>query len=59
MPLNKDVDLDALASITHGFVGADLSSLAKEAAMVLLRRVLPDLELKDGRLIYKYSFHPD
>jgi transitional endoplasmic reticulum ATPase len=44
MPLAKDVSLKELAAITHGFVGADLSSLAKEAAMIVLRRVLPDLK---------------
>jgi CDC48 subfamily AAA family ATPase len=38
-------DLSEVAEITHGFVGADLSSLTKEAAMVVLRRVLPDIEL--------------
>jgi transitional endoplasmic reticulum ATPase len=38
MPLADDVDLDALAARTHGFVGADLESLATEAAMVALRR---------------------
>jgi transitional endoplasmic reticulum ATPase len=37
MPLAEDVDLDALAARTHGFVGADLASLAKEAAMAVLR----------------------
>ncbi|MDD5192653.1 MAG: CDC48 family AAA ATPase [Candidatus Nanoarchaeia archaeon] len=51
MPLTKDVDLNALAEITHGFVGADISSLAKEAAMVVLRRVLPKIELKEGESI--------
>jgi len=44
MPLAKDVNLKDLAAITHGFVGADLSSFAKEAAMIVLRRVLPDLK---------------
>ncbi len=47
MPLTKDVDLEALASITHGFVGADLNALCKEAAMVVLRNVLPELKLKE------------
>jgi transitional endoplasmic reticulum ATPase len=47
MPLTKDVKLDKLASITHGFVGADLASLSKEAAMVVLRRVLPKMDLKE------------
>jgi len=46
-------DLDKIASITHGFVGADLSSLAKEAAMVVLRRVLPDLKLDKDEPISK------
>lgn len=47
MPLTKDVKLDDLSSITHGFVGADLSALCKEAAMASLRRVLPELKLKE------------
>ncbi|AEF95922.1 CDC48 family AAA ATPase [Methanotorris igneus] len=45
MPLAKDVDLDYLADVTHGFVGADLAALCKEAAMKTLRRILPDLDL--------------
>ncbi|MFO8016763.1 MAG: CDC48 family AAA ATPase [Candidatus Woesearchaeota archaeon] len=45
MPLEKDVKLKYIAEITHGFVGADLAALAKETAMVVLRRVLPDLRL--------------
>lgn len=44
MPLDKDVNLKEFAAVTHGFVGADLASLAKEAAMIVLRRVLPDLK---------------
>jgi transitional endoplasmic reticulum ATPase len=44
MPMSKDVNLKEIAAITHGFVGADLASLAKEAAMIVLRRVLPDLK---------------
>jgi len=44
MPLAKDVNLKDLAAITHGFVGADVASLCKEAAMIVLRRVLPDLK---------------
>ncbi len=46
MPLSKDVDIDWLASITYGFVGADLEALAKEAAMLSLRRNLPSLSWK-------------
>jgi transitional endoplasmic reticulum ATPase len=45
MPLDKDVDLQRLADISHGFVGADLQALAKEAAMRALRRVLPEINL--------------
>ncbi len=44
MPL-KDVNLDAIASVTHGFVGADLEALCKEAAMNVLRKVLPKIKL--------------
>jgi transitional endoplasmic reticulum ATPase len=44
MPLHKDVDLSYLAQITHGFVGADLESLCKEAGMVALRRLLTKYE---------------
>ncbi len=47
MPLTKEVNLDHYASITHGFVGADISALAKEAAMNVLRRILPNLKLKE------------
>ena len=49
MPLAKDVSLDKLAEITHGFVGADLQALAREAAMSALRKILPkiDFELSD------------
>ena len=45
MPMEKDVNLEKLADISHGFVGADLQSLAKEAAMRALRRVLPEINL--------------
>ena len=46
MPLAKNVNLEELARVTHGFVGADLNSLAKEAAMIVLRRILPDLKVE-------------
>lgn len=46
MPLADDVDLDWLADRTHGYSGADLSALTKEAAMAALRRVLPDVDLE-------------
>jgi len=48
MPLTKDVELDKLAAITHGFVGADMAALCKEAAMNVLRKVLPDLNIKEN-----------
>lgn len=51
MPLAKDVNLDELASLTHGFVGADVSALTKEAAMIVLRKVLPNLDLKEEQEI--------
>jgi len=51
MPLEakgrEKVDLIKLADVTHGFVGADLAALAKESAMIVLRRILPDLKLKE------------
>ena len=46
MPLADDVDLDQLADLTVGFVGADLAALCKEAAMHALRRVLPEIDLE-------------
>jgi len=45
MPLDSNVDLRKLAEITHGFVGADLAALTKEAAMKAIRRYLPNLDL--------------
>jgi transitional endoplasmic reticulum ATPase len=50
MPLDTDVDQDRVAGVTHGFVGADLEYLCKEAAMKCLRRVLPELNLEDEKL---------
>ena len=44
MPLDKTVNLDEISTVTHGFVGADLASLAKEAAMVRLRKAFPHLQ---------------
>ena len=45
MPLAEDVKLEKLADITHGFVGADLAALAREAGMRALRRIVPELDL--------------
>jgi transitional endoplasmic reticulum ATPase len=50
MPLDTDVDQKKIAAVTHGFVGADLEYLCKEAAMKCLRRLLPDLNLEDEKL---------
>jgi len=47
MPLDADVSLDQIASQTHGFVGADLEALCKEAAMNSLRRILPEINLEE------------
>ena len=49
MPLAAGVDLEALAEITHGFVGADLAALCREAAMIALRRTAPAWEQDPGR----------
>ena len=46
MPLDDKVNLDQIAKVTHGFVGADLEILAKEAGMRSLRRILPELDLE-------------
>src|ERR1051325_11484462 len=50
MPLDTDVEQDRIAAVTHGFVGADLEYLCKEAAMKCLRRLLPELNLEDEKL---------
>jgi len=45
MPLHSDVDLRFMAEKTHGFVGADVEALAKEAAMLAIRKILPNINL--------------
>jgi transitional endoplasmic reticulum ATPase len=66
MPLNEDVDLEKIASKSHGYVGADLEYLCKEAAMKCLRRVLPEIDLADEKIsakvleklvVYNEDFH--
>ena len=52
MPLAKDVDLPRLADITHGFVGADLEALCREAAMICVRRILPEIDFAQATLPY-------
>src|SRR5882724_671525 len=53
MPLAEDVDIARLAAITHGFVGADLESLCREAAMTTLRTVIPEIDLASDELPYE------
>ncbi len=54
MPLTKDVDLDKIAEITYGYVGADLAALCKEAAMHAMKRVIPQLsEIKKDKPLPK------
>lgn len=50
MPLTQDVDLASIAKVTHGFVGADLEALSKEAAMRSLRRILPEINLEQSNI---------
>ncbi len=50
MPLAEDVSLESLSQQTHGFVGADLAALAREAAIRALRRYLPDLDLDKAEI---------
>ncbi len=50
MPLSRDVDLARLAEITHGYSGADLAALVREAAMHALRRYLPSIDLAQDRI---------
>ncbi len=50
MPIDKKVDLEQISKITHGFVGADLEVLSKEAAMRSLRRILPEIDLDEEKV---------
>ena len=50
MPLAEDVDLTKLAEITHGFVGADLQALCREAAMSCLRQVMPEIDFQKAHI---------
>jgi len=52
MPLADDVDLERLADITHGFVGADIENLCREAAMRSIRTMLPDIDFEVSNLPY-------
>lgn len=53
MPLSSDVDLQVLAEITHGFTGADVAALCREAAMAALRRVLPRVDFNHSSFPYE------
>jgi transitional endoplasmic reticulum ATPase len=63
MPLSKDVNSEKLAEVTHGFVGADLAALAREAGMRSLRRILPELDLEveaiPGEVLNKIEVNND
>jgi len=50
MPLAEDVNLEKISAISHGYVGADLEYLCKEAAMKCLRRLLPEINLADEKI---------
>jgi transitional endoplasmic reticulum ATPase len=50
MPVTEDVNLESIAKVTHGFVGADLEALSKEAAMLSLRRMLPEINLEETKI---------
>jgi transitional endoplasmic reticulum ATPase len=50
MPLKDDVDMNKLAKMSHGYTGADLSSLGRETAMKALRRYLPEINLEEERI---------
>lgn len=53
MPLDPGVDIDQLASATHGYVGADLEALGREAAMAALRRLIPSIDLSSAEIPYE------
>lgn len=53
IPLSEDVSLEKLAEITHGFVGADLEALAREAAMTALRKILPKIDFEMAEIPYE------
>lgn len=53
MPLDDSVELYSLAEVTHGYVGADLAALCREAAMACLRQVLPDIDFQTGSIPYE------
>jgi len=50
MPMEADVKLEEIARVTHGFVGADLQALVKEAALLAVRRVLPEISMEETKV---------
>ncbi len=50
MPIEENVNLKQIAKVTHGFVGADLEVLAKEAAIRSLRKILPEIDLAQDKI---------
>jgi transitional endoplasmic reticulum ATPase len=57
MPLAQDIDLAKLSQITHGFVGADLEALCREAAMNALRKVMPSIDFQLDEIPYETILH--
>jgi transitional endoplasmic reticulum ATPase len=53
MPLNDNIDLERLAELTHGYVGADLQSLCREAAMSALRKFFPQINFSTAKIPYE------
>ncbi len=53
MPLEQDVDLAKLAEITHGFVGADLEAVCREAGMAAVREILPEIDFHNNTIPYE------
>ena len=50
MPLTEEVNLDSISRVTHGFVGADLEAVCREAAMKSLRNILPEINLEESKI---------
>ncbi len=50
MPLNDNVDIPYLADVSHGYVGADLAALCREAAMSAIRKIMPEIDLESGHI---------
>jgi transitional endoplasmic reticulum ATPase len=50
MPLDENVDISHLADLTHGYVGADLAALCREAAMSAIRKIMPEIDLESEHI---------